>query len=88
MGADPWLEETETELDLVALPAELSGARLATQERRVMRLAAEGATNGQISEALGIAPRTVDDYLEQVFHKLGVRQRSELAGLLQKGSGG
>jgi len=86
MGADPWLEEAETELDLLALPAELSGARLARQERRVMRLAAEGATNDQISEALGIAPHTVDRYLEQVFDKLGVRQRSELTGLLRKGS--
>ncbi|GAA2023605.1 LuxR family transcriptional regulator [Catenulispora yoronensis] len=87
MGADAWLEEAETELDLLALPVELSGARLAGQERRVMRLAAEGATNGQISEALGIAPQTVDRYLEQVFDKLGVRQRSELAGLLQRGTG-
>ena len=88
MGADPWLEEAETELDLLALPAGLSGARLARQERRVMRLAAEGATNGQISEALGIAPQTVDHFLEQVLDKLGVRQRWELAGLLQKGLGG
>jgi DNA-binding NarL/FixJ family response regulator len=88
MGADPWMEEAETELDLLALPAELSGARLARQERRVMRLAAEGATNGQISEALGIAPHTVDRYLEQVLDKLGLHQRWELAGLLQKGPGG
>ena len=88
MGADPWLEEAETELDLLVLPPELSGARLARQERRVMRLAAEGATNGQISEALGIAPQTVDRYLGQVLDKLGVRQRWELAGLLQKGLGG
>ena len=87
MGADPWLEEAETELDLLVLPADLSGTRLARQERRVMRLAAEGATNGQISEALGIAPQTVDHYLEQVLDKLGVRQRWELAGLLQKGLG-
>jgi DNA-binding CsgD family transcriptional regulator len=88
MGADPWLEEAETELDLLVLPPDLSGARLARQERRVMRLAAEGATNSQISEALGIAPQTVDHYLEQVLDKLGVRQRWELAGLLQKGLGG
>lgn len=88
MGADPWLEEAETELDLLVLPADLSGARLARQERRVMRLAAEGATNSQISEALGIAPQTVDRYLEQVLVKLGVRQRWELAVLLQKGLGG
>lgn len=88
MGTDPWLEEAETELDLVVLPAESSGVRLAGQERRVMRLAAEGATNGQISEALGIGPQTVDHYLEQVLDKLGLHQRWELAGLLQKGLGG
>lgn len=39
-------------------------------------------------EALGIALRTVDQYLEQVLSKLGVRQRSELSGLLQKAPGG
>lgn len=87
MGADPWLEEAEVELDLLALPSELADARLATQERRVMRLAAEGATNDQISEALGIAPRTVDHYLEQVFHKLGVHRRSELAKLMHQERG-
>jgi ATP/maltotriose-dependent transcriptional regulator MalT len=87
MGADPWLEEAETELDLLVLPAELTEVRLARQERRVMRLAAEGATDGQISEALGIAPQTVERYLEQVLEKLGLRQRWELAELLRKGLG-
>ncbi|MFL6116151.1 MAG: LuxR C-terminal-related transcriptional regulator, partial [Catenulispora sp.] len=87
MGADPWLETAETELDLLALPAELSGARLATQERRVLRLARDGATNGQISEALGIAPSTVDHYLEQAFRKLGGDRRSASAELLQREPG-
>jgi DNA-binding CsgD family transcriptional regulator len=88
MGADPWLEATETELDLLALPAERSGACLATQERRVMRLAGEGATHDQISEALGIAPRTVDHYLEQAFRKLGSDRRAASAELLQEEPGG
>jgi DNA-binding transcriptional ArsR family regulator len=43
---------------------------LSHQERTVARLAATGATNGQIGQQLGLSPRTVGSHLTRVFEKL------------------
>jgi DNA-binding CsgD family transcriptional regulator len=52
---------------------------LTATERRIAELVAEGGTNKEIAAALFLSPRTVEAYLRQVFRKLGVRSRTELA---------
>ncbi len=52
---------------------------LTPQELRVAKLAAEGLTNKEIACHLLISPRTVGHHLSNVFPKLGVVARSELA---------
>jgi DNA-binding CsgD family transcriptional regulator len=84
LGADPWSDFTDTQLDLLILPPSWDGPRLNSQERRVLRLAAAGATDDQICETLGITPRSVDHDLRRICDKLGVSRRSELAGLLKQ----
>ncbi|GAA2449333.1 hypothetical protein GCM10010191_78650 [Actinomadura vinacea] len=55
--------------------------RLTPQERRVVRLAATGASNGEIGAQLFLSPRTVSNHLYRAYPKLGVRSRAELGEL-------
>ncbi|WP_235780216.1 helix-turn-helix transcriptional regulator [Sinomonas notoginsengisoli] len=55
---------------------------LTQREREVAALAATGTSNRRIAEDLGLSVRTVEGHLYQVFAKLSVSTRSELAGLV------
>jgi DNA-binding NarL/FixJ family response regulator len=52
---------------------------LTDRERQVAALVAEGLTNPQIAERLLLSRATVKGYLSQVFRKLGVAGRTEVA---------
>ena len=52
---------------------------LSAQERRVLALVAEGKTNKQIGDEMGLSDNTVKNYLCSVFDKLQVRRRSQAA---------
>jgi DNA-binding NarL/FixJ family response regulator len=48
---------------------------LSTRERAVLRLAAEGKTNGEIADILDIAHGTVRNHISNIYAKLGVDNR-------------
>jgi len=52
---------------------------LTTQELEVARIVASGATNREAAEALFVSPKTIEFHLGNVFGKLGVRSRTQLA---------
>jgi two-component system response regulator DevR len=54
-------------------------ARLTPQEQRVASLLAEGLTNRQIGERLGLAEKTVKNHVSAVLTKLGAHNRTEAA---------
>jgi DNA-binding NarL/FixJ family response regulator len=48
---------------------------LTTQERAILRLAAQGQSNPEIAQTLGIANGTVRNHLSNLYMKLGVENR-------------
>jgi DNA-binding NarL/FixJ family response regulator len=59
-------------------------ARLSPQEERILGLVAEGRTNGQIGEELGLAEKTVKNYVSSVLAKLEVARRAGAAAYLAR----
>ena len=55
---------------------------LTAQERQIARLARDGLSNPEIGARLFLSPRTVEWHLRNVFTKLGIRSRRELANAL------
>jgi DNA-binding NarL/FixJ family response regulator len=54
-------------------------AALSEQERRVLRLIAEGMTNRQIAEQMCLAEKTVKNYVSSLLAKLGMERRTQAA---------
>ena len=52
---------------------------LSPQERRVLALVAEGKTNKEIGQALGLSDKTVKNYMSNIMEKLQVARRSHAA---------
>ena len=80
-GADEYLyrlTETGGGQEEVFLRQYLS---LTTRESEVLIWIARGKSNRDISDILGISPRTVNKHLEQIFTKLGVENRASAAAL-------
>ena len=61
-------------------------AQLTPQQRRIVRLAAEGRSNREIAERLFLSPRTVGFHLYRVFPLLGVTSRGQLRDLVDAGT--
>jgi two-component system, NarL family, response regulator DevR len=58
--------------------------RLSPQEERVLELVAKGLTNGQIGDELGLAEKTVRNYVSSVLGKLEVGRRAEAAAYVAR----
>jgi len=56
-----------------------SGSLLSPRERAILKLVAEGATNRDIAERLGLSPQTVKNALTKVFQQLNVANRAQAA---------
>ncbi|MDS0134324.1 MULTISPECIES: LuxR C-terminal-related transcriptional regulator [unclassified Amycolatopsis] len=63
------------------LVAEITRLQLTTREREVARLAAAGLSNQDIADRLVLSVRTVGNHLYRLYPKLGVTDRTGLAGL-------
>ena len=64
-------------LDDGAAPAPAGPARLTVRERQVLALRAGGRSVAEAAAALHLQPRTVKFHLENLYAKLGLRQRSQ-----------
>jgi DNA-binding NarL/FixJ family response regulator len=59
-------------------------ARLSPQEERILQLVADGLTNKQIGDQLGLAEKTIKNYMSSVLTKLRVGRRAEAAAYLAR----
>ncbi|MEU4622720.1 LuxR C-terminal-related transcriptional regulator [Actinoplanes sp. NPDC023801] len=85
LDAAPWAEQSVRELRAAGERVETpqpSGPALTAQQERIASLVAGGATNREVAQELHLSPRTVDHHLRNVFARLGVRSRTEMARML------
>ena len=78
LGAPLWAEKARAELARIGGRAP-TGDELTPTERRIAELVAEGKTNKEVAASLVVSDRTVESALTQIYRKLEVRSRTELA---------
>jgi DNA-binding CsgD family transcriptional regulator len=87
LGARPWAERARAELR--ATGGQASGRRaqaaaeqLTPHELQIAVLVSQGMTNREAAAALFLSPKTIEYHLGQIYRKLDVRGRSQLARLM------
>jgi DNA-binding NarL/FixJ family response regulator len=55
---------------------------LTDREKQILRLVCDGLSNAEIAAQLAISPETVKSELKRIFRKIGVRNRTQAAGVL------
>jgi DNA-binding CsgD family transcriptional regulator len=93
LGARPLLEAAQAvgrraHLRLASWTQASTGASetmgLTTRELEVLRLVAQGASNGRIAEQLFISPKTASVHVSHILEKLGVSTRGEAAAVAHR----
>lgn len=86
-GGQPVLDPSMASqvLNLVKNRGEMTAAGklslLSPQERRVVAYLADGLTNKEIGDRLGLTEKTVKNYLATIFSKLNIARRTQAAAL-------
>lgn len=68
--------EREDATMVFEVPKVETGPHLSPRQQQVLELMAEGMTNSEIGERLGVTERTVKAYAQELYDKLGVRNRA------------
>jgi ATP/maltotriose-dependent transcriptional regulator MalT len=86
LDAVPWVQRAQAELRACGGTVRASQAalpkRLTAQELQVALAVAEGATNREAAAALFLSPKTIEFHLGNIYRKLGIRSRAELARVI------
>jgi DNA-binding CsgD family transcriptional regulator len=86
LGARSWVERARAELratgEQQARRTETAAEQLTPHELQVAVLVAQGMTNREAAAALFLSPKTIEYHLGQIYRKLDVRGRSQLARLM------
>jgi DNA-binding CsgD family transcriptional regulator len=85
LRAEPWAERARGELRATGEttrkrdPSTID--QLTPQELQIARMVGEGLSNKEVAAQLFLSPRTIDSHLRNVFSKLGITSRTQLARL-------
>jgi DNA-binding CsgD family transcriptional regulator len=82
LGAAPWVERAQLELNATGERRRPRGPEtddLTPREMQVALLVAQGSTNRETAAALFLTTKTIEFHLSQIYRKLGLRSRTELA---------
>ncbi|KOX16343.1 LuxR family transcriptional regulator [Nocardiopsis sp. NRRL B-16309] len=86
LGARPWADQARAELRATrGRPARRERdpvRQLSPQQLQIARHVATGSTNREVAALLFLSPRTVDHHLRNIYAKLGIRSRVELARIV------
>jgi DNA-binding CsgD family transcriptional regulator len=86
LGAEPWAVRAGAELRASGERARKRDPstidQLTPQELQIVRFVADGHSNKEVAAQLYLSPRTIDYHLRNVFAKLGITSRTQLAHLL------
>lgn len=94
LGAQPWAERARVELRATGgasaegTDAEKSAVaaagleELTAHELQIARLVAYGMTNREVAAKLFLSPKTIEYHLSQIYRKLDLRSRTQLASLM------
>jgi DNA-binding CsgD family transcriptional regulator len=86
LGARPWAERARTELRATGQSSgrrsETAAEQLTPHELQIALLVAQGMTNREAAAALFLSPKTIEYHLGQIYRKLDVRGRAQLARLM------
>jgi DNA-binding CsgD family transcriptional regulator len=83
LGAELWAERARVELRASGQTARRRVAdtrdQLTEQELQIAHFVAQGLTNRDVAAQLFLSPRTIAAHLRNIFRKLGISSRTELA---------
>jgi DNA-binding NarL/FixJ family response regulator len=88
LASPGWADAARSELARVGARRPSRAGELTPAERRVAELAADGLANKEIAQTLVVTVSTVEYHLRNVYEKLGVRSRAQLASRLAGGAQG
>lgn len=85
LRTDPWAERARGELRATGETARRrdpsTRGQLTPQELHIARYAAQGLANKEIAAQMFLSKRTIDYHLRNIYVKLGIASRTQLAGL-------
>jgi DNA-binding CsgD family transcriptional regulator len=94
LGATPWADRARVELRATGGAAAEGDAaereavaaagleELTAHELQISRLVAYGMTNREVAAKLFLSPKTIEYHLSQIYRKLDLRSRTQLASLM------
>jgi DNA-binding CsgD family transcriptional regulator len=89
LGAQAWADQASAELAATGETARRRDVttlvQLTPQEFQIARLLADGNTTREAAAAVFLSPKTIEYHLRNIYQKLGVHSRHDLARVMREG---